>query len=886
MILSTIDFQEYTNTPHNAATKYFLFTNALNTKQKRGGSGFNYEIEKRVHERVSELMSIPVTMLGLVEQYSKTDVFEVPFLRPHQRDDIFRFMWTVWKEFGIDLYYGQEDGLFLGVIGGSGTYLEGRGSNGYLLDGKEETQLSEQDMYFEKLYYDKCLDRENGAPQNCTLKPKEDYILCVNNCKLGPCPSVPFLTPTETTTATVSSEHVVGTSNQPILYCPTYDILQVPENDTLAMGYIPRYYYCLNDAGKFIENDPPNSASSPSSMKDGVCTHSDGTTLVEGKVATKQTYAMADRRNYVFLGDHYSLNPTEAEADAYALSLYSDDPNTITESQKTDQVFVGGHHSRRYEPRLRPWYLGTREVQNDFWTKPYPFATNNDMGISYGKPLYYTDPSTGRKVFRGVICVDYDLEAISRFLRDVFLELGLVEDETAGDSATINKDEKSSSSGATVLIVEDEAPHHIVGSSTGSKAARKVVVDDESIECDDELIFSGELDCKTVRSTPDDYRKNTKMVLDQIMALAFYAQKEAGFPKELVTSDTPDGNNFYVSQSLIYEQSEGENLKWKIIVAMPVGVATNDEVHPGDPMFVVVLAVGLVGCLNCLVLFYYYFKKRNKKEVRMSDWRFTSAFILGCALLNLTSLTYIGASTDATCMLRMWSFHFVFVLTLTPLLVKVWRIYMLVESAGRAIRLSITNQKAMLYTMPAILLQVLILTLFSIFDPAKRYTYVEIDGSSSYQHTVCKHDTVAFAITQLVCEGSMVLVGCILAFKTRNLGSTLGEAKQLLFAMYNVGLVGVIVLLMGWLLRGDHKSICVIITVGIFWSTVFSSCAFVLPRILQIQRNAEASRRISHMSTASSYFQGSAISSHSQTRTDPVDFGTESNRASTRETRL
>ena len=132
---------------------------------------------------------------------------------------------------------------------------------------------------------------------------------------------------------------------------------------------------------------------------------------------------------------------------------------------------------------------------------------------------------------------------------------------------------------------------------------------------------------------------------------------------------------------------------------MPVGVATNDEVHPGDPMFVVVLAVGLVGCLNCLVLFYYYFKKRNKKEVRMSDWRFTSAFILGCALLNLTSLTYIGASTDATCMLRMWCFHFVFVLTLTPLLVKVWRIYMLVGSAGRAIRLSITNQKAMLYTM-------------------------------------------------------------------------------------------------------------------------------------------------------------------------------------------
>jgi hypothetical protein len=155
---------------------------------------------------------------------------------------------------------------------------------------------------------------------------------------------------------------------------------------------------------------------------------------------------------------------------------------------------------------------------------------------------------------------------------------------------------------------------------------------------------------------------------------------------------------------------------------------------------------------------------------------------------------------------------------------------------------------------PPILLQVLILTLFSIFDPAKLYTYVDIDGSSSYQHSVCRHDTAAFTITQVVFEGGLVLIGCILAFKTRNLGSTLGEAKQLLFAMYNVALVSVIVLLMGSLLRIDQKSVYVIMTVGIFWATVFSSCAFVLPRILQVQRNAMRKRGSSVGRSSSSYF--------------------------------
>jgi hypothetical protein len=97
--------------------------NAANNNGGSSGStssGFNYEIEKRVHERVSELMNIPVIMLGLVERYSETNIFEPPFLRPHQSEELFTFIWTVWQEFGVDLYYGQEDGLFLGLI--KGTY--------------------------------------------------------------------------------------------------------------------------------------------------------------------------------------------------------------------------------------------------------------------------------------------------------------------------------------------------------------------------------------------------------------------------------------------------------------------------------------------------------------------------------------------------------------------------------------------------------------------------------------------------------------------------------------------------------------------------------------------------------------------------------------------
>lgn len=180
------------------------------------------------------------------------------------------------------------------------------------------------------------------------------------------------------------------------------------------------------------------------------------------------------------------------------------------------------------------------------------------------------------------------------------------------------------------------------------------------------------------------------------------------------------------------------------------------------------------------------------------------------------------------------------------------------------------------YNRPAILLQVLILSLFSILDPATKYTYVDIDGSSSSQHSVCKHETNGFAITEIIFEGGLVLAGCILAFMTRNLGSTLGEAKQLLFAMYNVALVALIVILMGFFLTIDQQAVYVIMTVGVFWATVFSSCAFVLPRLLQVQKRKRNTSSKGSSFGHGSMYGGSIFNRSSEfeaggTRSTPVD---------------
>ena len=138
---------------------------------------------------------------------------------------------------------------------------------------------------------------------------------------------------------------------------------------------------------------------------------------------------------------------------------------------------------------------------------------------------------------------------------------------------------------------------------------------------------------------------------------------------------------------------------------------------------------------------------------------------------------------------------------------------------------------------PFILFQVLMLTLASIFDPPRKENAVEISGSASIQRLFCGHQKHVFSITQAIYLGGLTICGCVLAYKSRNLGSSVGEAKQMFFAMYNIALVALIVMVSWYTLKSDNKSFYITMTLGICWGTVFSGAAFVLPRLLKIKEN-------------------------------------------------
>jgi hypothetical protein len=212
-----------------------------------------------------------------------------------------------------------------------------------------------------------------------------------------------------------------------------------------------------------------------------------------------------------------------------------------------------------------------------------------------------------------------------------------------------------------VLVVEYQEPNnYVVATSTGSDASKHVWKFDESKPCPSN--DTRHPDCIATRVPLSELTGNP---MDTVLRRAFIAHRDANFPTTgwvSVKESDVNGSQAYVVQGRPYNQSNAKNLEWHILVVIPMDRSTKDAALPGDSIFVAVCIIASMGVLGCFSLFLSFYAKRLERAVMHADWRFTSAFILGCSALNFSSFTLLGPNTDSMCMLRMWSFNGLFVI--------------------------------------------------------------------------------------------------------------------------------------------------------------------------------------------------------------------------------
>jgi 7 transmembrane sweet-taste receptor of 3 GCPR len=738
---------------------------------------FNTEVVYRVTEHLDSFMRVPREVLDYQLRFRQGGGFPNR-MRAADRDVYFSMARILQGE--PNTFFSLEDGTFIGVAA-KGAYAFYREAGDTFYEVPDDINASHP---FWK-YWGACVD-DTGAPQNCTLEigskeagSKDQYVECVDGCKLEPCPGQSNCSDIAETEGDECLDNLI--------YCPRYKYGSFGEDKDLnkTYGFIPRLYHCIDTYGVVTDED---------------CFFQDDVTPAHREIIGDYQYCQAK-------GGSGKCNP-----------------------------FVGNYRTAKYDARYRDWYQLIKSNLKPMWSEPA--ISFESFEISYSVPLFSTDEQ-GRRVFDGVMAMDYDLLNISMYLKNAYNETNIA-----------------------VAFFERNDPNSVIATSTGNSLIYNVFDEDPTQPCPYELGTDESLTLCSPERLP-----MTSLVggrIDKVLVNAFLKHKDAGHvtntssspPQEpnLLTFNEEDenvGSAFFVSTISTFERPEA-NLFWSFVVVMPGTVSNSDSINRGDSDFALLCGVACIGAAVCFMFFVLFMHNRMERQIMMADWRFTCLFFLACTALNLVSLSFLGPSTHSSCLVRMWLFNLVFVVALSPLLAKCLRMLLLVSSPGRlAPRRKITHlQTFVMFMLPPILVQVVILTIFTFVDPSIPTQVLEMSGGFDVtQHVVCAHSSNAFYILQVVYVGSLVLGGVVLSYLTRNVESRFGEAKQLIFAMSSVLGVGAIIILFSTLMEYDYSGKKVLFAVGICWGSVISCSAFAMPRLLTALDERDASRRRSSQGT-------------------------------------
>jgi hypothetical protein len=232
---------------------------------------FNYEVEKRVLDRLRTYLGDPVLTLDFLRRLLERDGFPHHLNAP-DRDEYLAVSHSLQQPL---VYYGSETGICVGYYFGLGYHRE-PGYSGYEIGDTNVDGMA---------YFKTCVD-ESGALVDCLHTAGDKYIKkeCdVNDATcLVPCPDEVSQTGCDYDDDDLDAE-AQEECEKAIKWCSTYSIETVNEGETL--GYIPITNHCHNTLGQFsevVEGVENTDGSGDISS----CYHSDGETLVQRKDET------------------------------------------------------------------------------------------------------------------------------------------------------------------------------------------------------------------------------------------------------------------------------------------------------------------------------------------------------------------------------------------------------------------------------------------------------------------------------------------------------------------------------------------------------------------------------------------------------------------------
>ena len=432
---------------------------------------------------------------------------------------------------------------------------------------------------------------------------------------------------------------------------------------------------------------------------------------------------------------------------------------------------LGVIRNRTYDIRGRPFYKETKAAGKIIWSSIYAFFSTNELGLTHCQPVFDSE-----NTFSGVLVVDYTLGTIDNFLTEEF-----------------------SKSDRSVFMVEHDTGL-LVASSTLDPLLRVIEGEEKPQRV------------PAVNST-DGMISGVSRFLD-----------EQGWPETLVVN-----NGSYIQ---VKNYQDG-TINWDIVVVMPADSAA-DNIMPGTGLYTGILVIVALGVIMNIVVLLIMLVGRKKNIWKAAQPMFLAAFGASSIFVNLSTLVFLGENNPSTCLARPWVFNVAFTSLFAILFVKVHRVNALFNNKKmKKVRMGpmvLFRRVSMI-----IMCEVVIQLVWAIVDPNAAVVELGTGPQGEWVETiVCKSQSPAFAGIAIGFKAMLIIWGCILAWKTRNVHGAFAESKQIMMVMYQIGFLSLIVLLLYYFLNVSAASKVLIQAIVVLCVSLLSAILLFGTRIFQL----------------------------------------------------
>eukprot|EP00753_Platysulcus_tardus_P015484 PLAT5027.2.p1 GENE.PLAT5027.2~~PLAT5027.2.p1 ORF type:complete len:795 (-),score=419.36 PLAT5027.2:1022-3331(-) len=239
---------------------------------------------------------------------------------------------------------------------------------------------------------------------------------------------------------------------------------------------------------------------------------------------------------------------------------------------------------------------------------------------------------------------------------------------------------------------------------------------------------------------------------------------------------------------------EGERLRFCLstsrnVELCPLVQTTRDAFVPPDSAFgIVAIILSVLVLVMTLLLHCFVHVNRNHPVLLRASPIFLHFLLAGVYFAIGSIFAGLVPANDVTCNLRTWLLSLGFTITFSNLFAKNYRIHKIFNNP-RLRKIYLKDEVLLSYTSFVILVDVALLVLMALLAPFRAVATDNPNDPRQLDVRCLSPEGRTYTTLLIAYKGGMLLYGCYISLRTKDVGRKFSESKNIASAIYNLTLV-------------------------------------------------------------------------------------------------